>query len=84
MRAYGDGAGITWFEFGLALFAAALPIGVVVAVVAPVDFMHVLGAVVIGISLIGLWVCALGLQLEHPARWLALKASARRLASASE
>ena len=84
MRAYGDGAGVTWFEFGLALFAAALPIGVVVAVVAPVDFMHALGAIVIGVSLIGLWVCALGLRLEHPARWLALKASARRLASTSD
>jgi hypothetical protein len=81
MRAYGDGVRITWFEFGFWLFAAALPIGLVVALVAPVKFMHVLGAVVIGMSLIGLWVCALGLQLVHPQRWVALKASARRLAS---
>lgn len=83
MHAHGARAGVTWFEFGLALFAAALPVGIVIAVVAPIDFMHALGAVVIGISLIGLWVCMLGLQLTHPERWLALKASARRLASVS-
>jgi hypothetical protein len=83
MRAFGNGDRITWFEFGIWLFAVALPVGLVLALVAPVEFMHVLGAVVIGISLIGLWVCALGLQLEHPQRWLALKASARRLASST-
>lgn len=81
MRASGDGAGMTWFEFGLLLFGVALPVGVVVAIVAPVDFMHLLGAVVVGTSLIGLWVCTLGLQLEHPERWVALKSSARRLSS---
>ena len=83
MRAYGDGAGMTWFEFGLVLFAVALPVGLVVAIVAPVDFMHLLGAVIVGTSLIGLWVCMLGLQLEHPDRWLALKLTARRLASSN-
>ena len=81
MHAPRDGTGLTWFEFGLLLFAVALPVGLVVAVVAPVDFMHLLGAAVVGASLIGLWVCTLGLQLEHPERWLALKSTARRIAS---
>lgn len=74
---------VTWFEFGLALFAAALPIGVVLMLVAPVWFFHVLGAVIVGTGLIGMWVSALGLQLEHPDRWAALKAGMRRFATAA-
>ena len=73
---------ITWFEFGLGLFAAALPIGLVLMLVAPVSFFHVLGAVIVGTGLIGIWVSALGLQLEHPERWVALKGVLRRLATA--
>ena len=74
---------ITWFEFGLALFAAALPIGLVLMLVAPVSFFHVLGAVIVGTGLIGIWVSALGLQLEYPERWTALKGSVRRFTTAS-
>lgn len=73
--------GITWFEFGLMLFAAALPIGVVLMLVAPVSFMHALGTVILGTGLIGMWVSAVGLQLEHPERWTAIKASLRRVAT---
>lgn len=72
---------VTWFEFGLALFAAALPIGLVLMLAAPVAFFHVLGAVIVGTGLIGMWVSALGLQLEHPERWTALKGSLRRFAT---
>ena len=75
------GAGtVTWFEFGLALFATSLPIGLVLMLVAPLSFFHVLGAVIVGTALIGIWVSALGLQLEHPDRWTALKAGLRRAA----
>jgi hypothetical protein len=72
---------MTWFEFGLLLFAAALPIGLVLLLIAPVSFFHVLGAVIVGTGLIGVWVSALGLQLEHPDRWIALKATLRRMAT---
>jgi hypothetical protein len=74
---------ITWFEFGLALFAAALPVGLVLMLVAPVWFFHVIGAVIVGTGLIGMWVSVLGLQLEHPARWAALKGALRRFATTS-
>jgi len=73
--------GITWFEFGLLLFAAGLPIGLVLMLVAPVSFLHALGAVILGTGLIGMWVSAVGLQLEHPERWTAIKASLRRFAT---
>jgi len=69
---------MTWFEFGLVLFAAALPIGLVLLLVAPVSFFHLLGAVIVGTGLVGVWVSALGLRLEHPKRWTALKATLRR------
>jgi hypothetical protein len=69
---------MTWFEFGLMLFAAALPIGLILLLVAPVSFFHVLGAVIVGTGLIGVWVSALGLRLEHPERWVALKSALRR------
>jgi hypothetical protein len=72
---------MTWFEFGLLLFAAALPIGLILLLVAPVSFFHVLGAVILGTGLIGVWVSALGLRLEHPDRWIALKGTLRRFAS---
>ena len=39
---------MTWFEFGLLLFATALPIGLVLLLVAPLSFFHVLGAVIVG------------------------------------
>jgi hypothetical protein len=74
--------GITWFEFGLALFAAALPIGLALLLVAPLAFVHALGAVIVGTGLIGMWVSALGLQLVHPERWNALKLALRRFATA--
>ena len=64
------------------LFAAALPIGLILLLFAPVSFFHVLGAVIVGTGLIGVWVSALGLRLEHPERWLALKAAMRRFAPA--
>jgi len=75
------GRSITWFEFGLILFAAALPIGLILLLLAPVSFFHVLGAVIVGTGLIGVWVSALGLRLEHPERWLALKSSVRGMAT---
>jgi hypothetical protein len=64
---------ITWFEFGLALFAAAVPIGVLLILAAPVAFLQALGALILGTGLVGIWVSALGLRLEHPERWHALK-----------
>jgi hypothetical protein len=73
--------GITWFECLLALSGGALPIGLVLMLVAPVSFFHAVGAAIVGMGLIGLWVAALGLQLEHPERWHALKASVVRLAA---
>ena len=72
---------ITWFEFGLLLFAAALPIGLILLLLAPVSFFHLLGAVIVGTGLIGVWVSALGLKLEHPDRWVALKSMLRRFAT---
>lgn len=75
--------GVTWFEFLLALSGGALPIGLVLVLIAPVSFFHAIGAAIVGMGLIGLWVSALGLQLEHPERWHALKASVVRLATAS-
>lgn len=74
-------ARITWFEFGVALFAAALPIGVVLIVLSPIEFLQAIGAVIVGTGLVGLWISALGLQLEHPERWRALKASVVRIAT---
>jgi hypothetical protein len=74
---------VTWFEFGLVLFATALPIGLVLMLIAPVSFFHVLGTVIVGTALIGMWVSALGLRLEHPERWNALKLSLRRFATTS-
>ena len=71
---------LTWFEVLLRVFAAALPIGLAVIVAAPVEFVHALGVLILGTGLIGLWVCALGLQLEHPERWHAIKATLRRIA----
>ena len=70
---------ITWFEFGLLLFAAALPVGLILLLVAPVSFFHLLGALIVCTGLIGVWVSALGLKLEHPDRWVALKGQLRRL-----
>ena len=72
---------ITWFEFGLLLFAAALPVGLILLLVAPVSFFHVLGAVIVGTGLIGVWISVLGLRLENPDRWTALKSQLRRLAA---
>lgn len=72
---------MTWFEFGLLLFAAALPVGLILLLVAPVSFFHILGAAIVGTGLIGVWVSALGLRLEHPERWMALKSAFRRLAT---
>ena len=70
--------GLTWFELGLGLFATSLPIGLVVLLVAPFSFFHVLGTTIVGMALIGIWVSALGLKLEHPDRWNALKLAFHR------
>ena len=72
---------VTWFEFGLGLFVVSVPIGIVLMAVAPLSFFHFLGAVVVGAGLVGAWVCALGLRLEHPDRWHALKGWFGRAAS---
>jgi hypothetical protein len=74
---------ISWFEFGLALFGAALPIGVLLMLAAPLHFFHALGAAVVAMGLIGFWVSALGLKLEHPERWAQIRTSMGRLATAS-
>jgi hypothetical protein len=74
-------ARITWFEFGLGLFLVSVPVGAVLMAVAPLSFFHFLGAVVVGTGLVGAWVCALGLRLEHPDRWHALKSWFRRAAT---
>ncbi|HVF62433.1 MAG TPA: hypothetical protein VNE58_00365 [Casimicrobiaceae bacterium] len=75
MQRYADrrAPALSWFEFGLALFASAVPVGIVVMLIAPVSFFHALGALILGAALIGLWVSALGLRLEYPDRWSALK-----------
>ena len=39
---------VSWFEFGLGLFAAALPIGAIVIAVAPVQFFEAVGAGILG------------------------------------
>ena len=75
--------GLCWFECGLALFGAALPIGVVLIFSAPVDFFHAIGAAIVAMALIGLWVSALGLRLEHPERWAEIRSSIARLSTAS-
>ncbi|HVE49727.1 MAG TPA: hypothetical protein VNG69_08930 [Casimicrobiaceae bacterium] len=74
---------ITWFEFLMALFGAALPVGLVLMLVAPVSFLHAMGAVILGMAMAGLWISVLGLQLEHPERWVALKGSLVRIATVS-
>lgn len=73
---------MTWFEIGFRMFAAALPVGLLVMFAAPVTFMHALGAMIVGAGLIGMWVSALGLRLEHPERWHAIKRSVSRMAAA--
>lgn len=86
MRTYARAAAaprVTWFEFGLGLFAAALPIGAIVVAIAPVAFLHAVGALITGMSLIGIWMSAVGLKLEHPERWNALKRSLRNRWSGS-
>jgi hypothetical protein len=55
----------------------------VLILVAPFNFFHVMGAVIVGTGLIGVWVSALGLQLEHPERWHALKTSLARIGTNS-
>jgi hypothetical protein len=75
------GRRITWFEFGLALFAASLPVGIVLMLAAPVQFFQAVGVAILGMGLVGLWISALGLQLEHPERWREIKASLVRLAA---
>jgi hypothetical protein len=74
---------LSWFEFGLGLFAAALPVGVLLMLTAPVDFFHAIGAVIVAMGLIGVWVSALGLRLERPDRWAEIRASLARLSTAS-
>lgn len=71
----------TWYELLLALFGAAFPIGLVLMLVGPVDFFHAIGAAILGMALVGVWISALGLQLEHPERWNALKGSLVRIAT---
>ena len=74
---------VSWFECGLALFGAALPIGLVVMIAAPLNFFHAMGAAILAMGLIGLWISVLGLKLEHPERWAEIRASLVRLATAS-
>jgi len=75
---------VSWFEFGLGLFAAALPIGAIVIAVAPVQFFEAVGAGILGIGLVGLWISALGLQLEDPKRWRELRGLLFRPAASSD
>ena len=64
---------LSWFEFGLALFAGALPVGLVLLVAAPFDFFHAMGAVILAMGVIGLWLSSEGLRLERPERWAELR-----------
>jgi hypothetical protein len=60
-------AGSTWFTFGVRLFAVALPLGILVAMFAPVDFARLLGAVALVGSMLGLAISLAGRRLESRA-----------------
>ena len=54
----------SWYRFGVKLFGAAAPLGLVIALFGPVAFLQGLGAVVLGGSLAGFALCRAGLSLE--------------------
>ena len=66
-----DGPGSGWFAFGVRLFGAALPIGLLVVLFAPVQFMEWLGAFALVGSIVGLAVSLAGLRLVSSSRWQA-------------
>ena len=74
-RAEASRQSLSWFEFGLGLFALSVPVGLLIVWMGPVDFIKVMGLIIVGTGLIGVWVSAAGLKLEHPARWRSLVAS---------
>ena len=74
---------LSWFEFNLGLFALAIPAGLLIVWMAPVDFVRFMGVAIVGTGLMGMWVSAAGLKLEHPARWRSLVASFRQHRSSS-
>jgi hypothetical protein len=74
---------VSWFEFGLALFAGALPVGVLLVVAAPLEFFHAVGAAIVAMGLIGLWISVIGLKLEDPQRWAQIRASLFRFSASS-
>jgi hypothetical protein len=68
---------VSGFEIALSLFAVGALIGAVVLVLAPLQFFYLLGAIIVTSGIAGAWLSAIGLRLEHPERWQALKTSMR-------
>jgi hypothetical protein len=66
---------VTGFEIASTLFAVGALIGVLVLALAPLVFFHVLGAIILASGVAGAALSLVGLRLEHPDRWEALKAS---------
>ena len=59
----------SWYGFGVKLFGAAAPLGLVIALFGPVAFLQGLGAVALAGSLAGFALCRAGLRLETPLDW---------------
>jgi hypothetical protein len=59
----------SWYGFGVKLFGAAAPMGLVIALFGPVAFLQGLGAVALAGSLAGFALCHAGLRLETPLDW---------------
>jgi hypothetical protein len=57
-----------WYAFGVKLFGAAAPIGLVLALFGPVAFLQGLGGVALAGNLAGFALCRAGLRLESPLR----------------
>lgn len=53
-----------WFAFGVRLFAIALPLAMLVAMLAPVDFVRWLGAIALVGSVAGLGMSLAGKRLS--------------------
>jgi hypothetical protein len=53
-----------WFTFGVRLFAVALPLGLLIAAFAPVEFARMLGVVALVGSMLGLGISLAGRRLE--------------------
>ena len=60
---------LAWYAFGLRLFGAGAPLGLVVTLFGPVAFFQGLGVVALAGSLAGFALCRAGMRMEAPLGW---------------